>query len=103
MSGLESFTENSFSEIMLAGDLVFPTEERERTQLHFRTRSGRELCAEAPLAAFLDHGRSEESLSFDSQKCGPTVFGSGCRALPKNSQVGVCAAQKCSSFPWKEG
>lgn len=57
MSGLESFTENSFSEIMLAGDLVFPTEERERTQLHFRTRSGRELCAEAPLAAFLDHGR----------------------------------------------
>ena len=88
---------------MLAGDLVFPTEERARTRLHFRTRSGRELCTEAPLAAFLDHGKSKESLSFDRQKCGPTVFGSGFRALPKNSQVGVCAAQKRSSVPRKEG
>lgn len=46
MSGLESFTENSFSEIMLAGDLVLSTQETELSFTSERNQEG--SCVQRP-------------------------------------------------------
>lgn len=102
MSGLESFTENSFSEIMLAGDLVFPTEETARTRLHFRTRSGRS-CAQMALAAFWTTEVQRKSFLWQTKNVGPQYLALGFGHSLRTAKWGLCCLWNVVHSLWKEG